>query len=67
MTSHIKSMHDDATAVCGAPLTNEFHFKSVDAAVLNGMHEKKPVTCLYCIDHVVKFLLAGSEACLETK
>ena len=60
MANHIKSLHDETTGLCGATLGTEFAFKSVDAAVLNGIHEQKPMTCLACIMYVHRALLAGS-------
>ena len=59
MTVHIK--RDDALAWCDATLEPGFHFASVDAAVLNGVHDKNPRACANCTDAIIGYLIEGCE------
>ena len=63
MTVHIK--RDDQTAWCGQPLEPGFHFSGVEAAVLNGLHDKNPRACVDCTSILIANLLAGREPCNE--
>lgn len=60
MVSHIKSIHDE-TSWCGETLGAEFHFKSVEQAVLNGIHESKHIACEKCTGLIIDCLLKKVE------
>ena len=62
MTTHIK--YDDTLSWCGKPLDNNFHFSSVEAAVLNGAHntnDKTPRACRLCTNVIITYLNEGVE------
>ena len=56
MSAHIKSVNDETLAMCGELLTTDFHFKSVDAAVLNGLYEPAKAPCPACVIIIVNIL-----------
>lgn len=61
MTTHIKDIHDDNKSWCGVALANEFYFKSVDHAVLNGMQHATLITCSVCTQAVIEKLICGRD------
>lgn len=67
MTVHIKDIHDDSKSWCGETLGNEFYFKSVDHAVLNGMphallsHVTPIITCADCTQKIIDKLICGRD------
>lgn len=60
MTNCIKANHDTDKSWCGRALGNEAHFKSVDAAVLNGLHYNDVDACWECTDAVIRNLERGT-------
>jgi hypothetical protein len=70
MANHIKHIHDDNKTWCGETVGNEFYFKSVDHAVLNGMGRSQLhthlVTCEACTTLIIENLLKGQQP-LETE
>ena len=60
MTNCIKASHDIDKSWCGKPLGNDPHFKSVDAAVLNGLHYTEVDACFDCTDAVIRNLERGT-------
>lgn len=60
--NHIKSAHNDTESYCGENLGNDFHFKTVDAAVLNGLHnnQSSTKTCIKCTQIIIGYLTQGS-------
>lgn len=60
LTNHIKATHDDDRSWCGKPLGNEPHFKSVDAAVLNGLHYTEVDACWECTETIINHLERGT-------
>lgn len=61
MCNHVKSVHDEQKSWCGETLGNDFYFKSVEHAVLNGLHEAKLATCKSCTDHIINCLMRGRQ------
>ena len=59
--NHIKSIHDETKSWCGEILNSDFHFKSIEHAVLNGMHEATIATCVICTDEVIRCLMRGAQ------
>lgn len=60
MTNHIKAIHDDNVSVCGDALGNDFYFKTVEAAILNGIHEPSKPACRHCTDVLIQNLVRGT-------
>lgn len=61
MNNHIRSIHDEIKSWCGEILNSEFHFKSVEHAVLNGLHESKLTACDACTRAVIQCLERGMQ------
>ena len=55
--NHIKHIHEEEKSWCGQTLENtETHFKTLDQAVLNGLHFSQTVACGECIKRVIDAL-----------
>lgn len=61
MCYHIQSSHENGVSWCGEKLSlaNGFYFRDVEAAVLNGLHDKKQITCAICTDILIAYLQTG--------
>ena len=64
--NHIQAIYDELHSVCGELLGNEFYFKSIEAAVLNGKHEAKVVACHQCSQLIIDYLKRGANHVKET-
>ena len=55
--NHIKHIHEEEKSWCGQILeSTETHFKTLDQAVLNGLHFSQTVACGECIKRVIDAL-----------
>lgn len=61
MSAHVKSIHDETKSWCGENLGNEFHFKNVDHAVLNGLHTSQIRTCTECANLIIESIMKGRD------
>lgn len=65
MSNHVRHIHDENKSWCGELLGNEFYFKSVDHAVLNGMGRSlshtQLVTCGLCTMEIIENLTKGQQ------
>jgi len=58
---HIRSFDDENKSFCGEELqVGKFHFRDVEAAVVNGMHKNERTACFKCTQTVMNFLRNGS-------
>jgi hypothetical protein len=58
--NHIKSIHDDTESFCGEKIGNDFYFKNVEAAILNGMHGTEKFACRDCTYKITQALMNGA-------
>lgn len=56
MSNHIQLFDDATKSLCGETLGNEFYFKNIERAVLNGLHEAHIAACPKCVDRVIECL-----------
>ena len=65
--NHVKAIHEDSKSWCGEMLKpSESYFKTVEQAVLNGMHNTGTFACTNCIQEIVSRLYASMGYCLVT-
>lgn len=56
--NHVRSIHFEDKSWCEEILKpSEFHFKSLEQAVLNGMYPSKIATCAKCVDKIIVALM----------
>jgi len=59
--NHVKAIHEDDKSWCGEILKpTETYFKTLDQAVLNGMHNNGTFACVECIHKIVARLYVSS-------
>lgn len=59
MIGHVRSVQNENESFCGEKLGNEFYFKSIDAAALNGIHLSQVTTCEHCVSKIITCLTSG--------
>ena len=61
MCYHIQSSCEEGVSWCGVTLrlADGFFFRSAEAAVLNGLHDKKQIACKLCTDIIISCLQDG--------
>ena len=60
--NHIKSIQDDKLSWCGEPITLDFHFKTIDQAILTKLYylNENPMPCTKCVDDIIRTLLTNT-------
>lgn len=58
--NHIKATHETDKSWCGKSLGNDWHFKTVDSAVLNGLHYTNVDACWGCTNAIINYLQNGT-------
>lgn len=66
MSNHIRSLKYEDQSWCGELLKiAEFHFKTVEQAVMNGLHPGKIVACIQCTKKIINCLGRGTNKAID--